>query len=110
MKRFKKPTPRLAHFMAQWREARGYTQIKMSELVGLSPPSISRIEKGITPYYQDVIEVYAEILGCTPADLISRPPSQDLHPPENLWTLWEGLREERRPQAVAILKALRDSG
>jgi hypothetical protein len=66
---------------------------------------VSRVENGITPYTQDVLETYARVLGCTVADLVSRPPSD----PEGLWAIWDRLRAEDRRRAVVILRALVDS-
>lgn len=88
--------------MRAWREARGISLDKMVELVGLSKPSLSRIENNITPYYQDVLEVYAEVLQCSTGDLLMRAPTA----PESLWEVWDKIREDSRPQALAVLRAL----
>jgi len=104
LKRFKKPTPRNRHYMREWRKSRGLTLDQMVGLIGLSKGSLSRIEAGLTPYYQDVIEVYADALGCTPCDLISRAPTD----PEGVLQVWNEIREDRKPEGIALLKVLRD--
>lgn len=71
--RFKKRGKLARTYIAQWREYRGYTKTRLAEEMGTSIATVSRIEAG-APYSQDFLEVAAEILGCTPADLISRDP------------------------------------
>jgi transcriptional regulator with XRE-family HTH domain len=103
-KRFKSGAPAQPHFLRYWREHRGLSQDQVADAIGISKASVSRVENGITPYTQDVLESYARVLECTVADLVSRPPSD----PEGLWAIWERLRAEDRPRAVAILRALAD--
>jgi transcriptional regulator with XRE-family HTH domain len=106
LKRYKKPTPRNRIYMREWRENRGLTMDQMEALIGLSKGSLSRIESGKTPYYQDVIEVYADTLGCTPADLISRSPTD----PEGVFQVWDEIRDDRKAEAIEVLKVLRGNG
>jgi transcriptional regulator with XRE-family HTH domain len=106
MKRFKKSGTPLPHYMRAWREARGISLDEMTRRIGLSKPSLSRIENGKTPYYQDVLEAYAEVLDCTPGDLLTRKPTD----PEELWAVWDTLREEAKPVGIRLLKALAANG
>jgi transcriptional regulator with XRE-family HTH domain len=103
-KRYKSRAPARRHFLRHWREHRGLSQDQVAEAIGISKASVSRVENGITPYTQDVLEAYARVLGCTVADLVSRPPSD----PEGLWAIWDRLRAEDRRRAVVILRALVD--
>ena len=103
-KRYKSGAPARRHFLRHWREDRGLSQDQVAEAIGISKASVSRVENGITPYTQDVLETYARVLGCTVADLVSRPPSD----PEGLWAIWDRLRAEDRRRAVIILRALVD--
>lgn len=61
-------------FLFEWRKSRGETLVSIALMVGLSKSQLSRIENGLQPYTQKVIEGYAEVLGCHPADLFSPPP------------------------------------
>ena len=97
-KRYKSGTPARNHFLRHWREHRGLSQDQVADAIGISKASVSRVENGITPYTQDVLEAYARVLDCTVADLVSRPPSD----PEGLWAIWERLRAEDRRRAVAL--------
>ena len=77
--RFKKNGPLDRTYLKQWREFRGLSQEALGEQMGkgTSGASVSRVENGETPYTQDWLEAAAEVLGCTPADLISRDPRDD---------------------------------
>jgi len=78
-----KPTrERGRHFFRAWREKVFPNQQDAVEALGWSQSKISRLENGDTPYNQDDLEVAAEAFGCTPADLITRPPGQETRSPE----------------------------
>lgn len=57
-------------FLKEWRVHRGYTQDRLAEMVGLSKPHISLLERGGRQYTQELLEAFAEALRCEPADLI----------------------------------------
>lgn len=57
-------------------------QAAAEEALGWSQSKVSRLESGATPYNQDDLEHAAEVFGCSPADLISRPPDQEPRSPE----------------------------
>jgi transcriptional regulator with XRE-family HTH domain len=75
---------RQPHYMRQWRQTYGVTLVEMVALLELcdkklaTKSQLSRVETGEREYTQDLLEAYAEILGCTPADLLSRPPKDPL--------------------------------
>lgn len=78
-----KPTrERGRHFFRAWREKVFPNQLDAVEALGWSQSKISRLENGDTPYNQDDLEVAAEKFGCTPADLITRPPGDAGNSPE----------------------------
>ncbi len=67
--------------MKQWRDAFGLTLEHLSAITrgqpgskGLSPSELSRMETGKKPWRQDILEAYANALGCTPMDLLTRKP------------------------------------
>lgn len=79
---------RQPHFMKAWREAHGWTLKQMATAINVkrgyqmaTVPSLSRIENGERQYTQDLLEAYAEVLGITPADLLSYAPRD----PEAVW-------------------------
>jgi len=99
-------TSKLRFYLKEWRKHRGYTQERLAEMIGSSKGHISDLERGERRYNQDNLEALAEALKCSPADLIMRDPSR----PETIWSLWDGLSESQKPQAVAVIEALSKTG
>lgn len=50
--------------------------------MGLTHGQLSKIERGLHPYSQNVLEVAALEYGCTVVDILSRPPSDADRMPE----------------------------
>ena len=98
------PKTHTANMIREWREHRGLTQERLAARIGISAPSLSRIERGDQPYSQPILEALADALGCEPAALIMRaPPNSQQY---ELWTVIQGMNEEDRARAAAVLKAL----
>jgi transcriptional regulator with XRE-family HTH domain len=93
-------------FFREWREYRGMTQERAAELLNIDRTSLSRIERGRQIYSEPVIEGMAEAYGCDARDLFTRNPND----PEGLWSVLETFPPEKRPEAIAVLKAMRDTG
>lgn len=115
MARKARPHPKPARrptFIRAWRKHRGLTLSQLADRlsveieVDISEGQLSRIERGETPYSQDILEALAAVLRCEPADLIMRDPTQ----PEGIWSLLDALKPLERQQAVEIIKALRWTG
>lgn len=70
------------HFFRAWREKVFPNQLDAADALGWSQSKISRLENGETPYNQDDLENAAEKFGCTPVDLITRPPGDADNSPE----------------------------
>ena len=106
-----KPTRR-ATFIRSWRKHRGLTLAQLADRldteleVAISEGQLSRIERGETPYSQDILEAIAAALRCEPADLLVRDPAT----PDAIWSLWDTLQPVERIQAVEIIKTLRRTG
>ncbi len=99
-------------FIRAWRKHRDLTLSKFAERLSvelemdISDGQLSRIERGQTPYSQDVLEAFAQVLRCEPADLIMRDPGQA----DGLWSLIDGLKPTERLQAIEVIKALQRTG
>ena len=93
-------------FLREWRKHRGYTQEQFAEMTGLSKPYVSQLERGERQFNQDLLELFAIHLRCTPADLLIRDPSD----PEGIWSLWDTLAPTERAQAVKVIKAIKGTG
>jgi transcriptional regulator with XRE-family HTH domain len=110
-----RPHPKPARrptFIRAWRKHRGLTLTQLADRlateleVDISEGQISRIERGETPYSQDILEAIAAALRCEPADLLVRDPTAT----DAIWSLWDTLKPVERIQAVEILKTLRRTG
>lgn len=94
------------HFIREWRLHRGLTQEQMAERVGIDKSYLSKIENGRKRYDQPFLEAASEVLGCEPADLIQRDPSQSAR----IWEIWDKLQPTQREQLVEIAQTLRKVG
>jgi transcriptional regulator with XRE-family HTH domain len=96
-----KPAHRLT-FIRQWRNKRGYSLDRLADMVPMDKSNLSKVERGILPYNQEMLERLAEALMTDPASLLMRDPtSQDA-----IWTIWENASEGEKQQIEAIAQAL----
>jgi transcriptional regulator with XRE-family HTH domain len=91
-------------FIRQWRQHRGLTLEALADLIGMTHASLSRLERGLQPYNQAVLEALARALKCTPTDLLDRNPSD----PEVPASIFDRLPPTRQRDAIRLLKALVD--
>lgn len=96
-------------FIAEWRKFRsGMTQealaARVEDLLGMSftTSTLSRIEKGVSPYNQRQLEAIASALGCQPADLLNRNPLVEDAP----WSLVDHLQKASPERQRAILRVV----
>lgn len=114
------------HFLRAWREHRDMTLEAVAERVALlseqreatmpddplktpgriTHASLSRIERGLQPYNQVLMELLAEIYQTDQSSLLNRDPSD----PEGIWSIWDQLKPVERAQVVEIAKALKRTG
>lgn len=93
-------------YLKEWRKHRGYTQDRLAEMTSISKPYLSQLETGKRQYTQDLLELFAEALGCSPADLIIRDPEDA----SGIWSIWDQLPAAQRVQLVEIGKTLKRTG
>lgn len=105
-KRFPPRKVRRRTFIRAWREYRNLTQDQLAERVGISKPQLSRIENGLQPYSQDLLEALAEHLQTDPASLLMRDPDDE----DAIWSLWDSAKPGVRAQIAAIAKTLTKTG
>lgn len=115
MPRKARPHPKPARrptYIRAWRKHRDLTLAQLADRlqveleVDISEGQLSRIERGETPYSQDILEALAQALRCEPADLIMRDPTQ----PDAIWSLIDTLKPGERAQAIAVIQALSRTG
>ncbi len=93
-------------YLREWRKHRGYTQDQLGEMTSLSKGYISQLEIGTRQYTQELLELFAENLRCSPADLIMRPPED----PSGIWSIWDDLSPVERRQVVEIARTIKKTG
>lgn len=71
-----------ASYIREWRESRNLKQEQLAETAGLSKGYMSDLERGKKPYNQRTLETLANILKCSPADLLAGPPGAGKSFPE----------------------------
>ena len=65
------PLPRLAP-IARLRILKGLTQEQLAAAAGIDRGELSRIERGIRPLSPPKMASIAQVLGCTPDELVAR--------------------------------------
>jgi transcriptional regulator with XRE-family HTH domain len=93
-------------FIRDWRKHRGLTLARLADRVGTTHATLSRIERGVQPYNQPLLEAVADALGTDPSSLLNRNP-QD---PDGIWTIWENAAPGVRRQIIEIAKTLLKTG
>lgn len=77
---------------------------RAGEAVEMSHAQLGRIERGLQPYNQELLEALAELYRTTPASLIMRDPTKE----DAMWSLWDqaetGQRQEIEKYAEFIVK------
>lgn len=96
------PKPQRAKtFLREWRNHKGFKLEPVAEELGMTHASLSRIERGLQPYNQDLLEAVSNLYGCSPADLLMRDPES-----AGIWSLWELAREGERKQIIELAKVI----
>lgn len=97
----KKPIHRPT-FIRQWRQHRGYSLDQLAERVPMDKGNLSKIERGLLPYNQELLERLAEALGTDPASLIMRNPTDAAA----VWSIWDHASPGDRAQIERVVTAL----
>lgn len=104
---FKKPKPR--YYFREWRKKRQLTQEELAERVGVTPPSISQLERGLQGFSDSTLEAVADALGCSPGDLLMRNPLDEDAP----WSIWDSVKQsppDTRRAIVAVVETMLKTG
>jgi transcriptional regulator with XRE-family HTH domain len=89
-------------FIRQWRQHRGKTLVQIAEQLHMTHGQLSRIERGLQPYNQELLEKLAELYRCDVVDLLIRNPAE----PESIWSIWDRARPGERQQITNVAGAL----
>lgn len=104
LKRPAKPPVWRPTFLRNWREFADATLEEMGEILGMDYSTLSKIERGQSPYSQKILEAYAARCRCTVTDLLSRRPDEA----KGIESIWPRLDETQKRRAIRLLDALAD--
>ena len=99
-----------AHYIKEWRSHRGLSLRKLADRMEskegeelISAMSLSRIERGIQPYSEPILEALSVALNTTPWALISVNPliEGDV---VDMFKYLRGMSQEQRQKALRLLK------
>lgn len=93
-------------FLRQWREKRQYTLEDVGEAIGISHAQLGRIERGLQPYNQKLLEALAEHYSTDVASLLMRDPTD----PDGIWSLWDRAKTGQREMIVDLAKTVLKTG
>lgn len=96
-----KPTHRVTN-IRKWRLYRGHSLDTLADLAHVDKGNLSKLERGILQYSQDLLERIAAALETDPASLIARDPEQG----DGLWSAWEAANDDMREQIERVVSAL----
>lgn len=96
-------------YIREWREYRGLSLRRLADRLELSGPdetishaSIGRIENGLQPYSQPILEAIAAALNVSVTDLLGVDPTKE----GEVVDLVRLISDKNRDQAIRVLKAL----
>lgn len=101
----KKGSSQPPHFIKEWRKHRGLTQEQLANRVNMSRNNVSKVESFNRPYTQQTLPLFADALGCDPADLLRAPPNPNR--PESEFEYYKRiLSENQLIQAVEMMRVM----
>lgn len=89
-------------FLREWRQHKGLTLEGVAPRAGTSHPNLSKIERGLVPYDQDLLEKLASIYGCDEVDLLVRDPAG----PIDIRSVMDRASPSVRAQIVRVAETL----
>lgn len=109
--RLKPDPPYKLTFIRQHRESQGLTLERLADRVGektggMSHATLSRIERGLQPWSQPVLEAIAEALGTDVVSLLIRDPKD----PDAIWSIWDQAKPAERKMIVDIARTIIKTG
>lgn len=94
------------NFIRAWRQAKHMSLERLAAQVPMDKGNLSKVERSLLPYNQEMLERLAEALGTEPASLLMRDPSD----PEGIWSIWDKAKPGTRRQIAEVAAALVRTG
>jgi transcriptional regulator with XRE-family HTH domain len=93
-------------FIRQWRQHKHLSLEALAARVPMDKGNLSKVERGLLPYNQEMLERLADALGTEPASLLMRDPTD----PEAIWSLWDRANPGTRRQIASVAETLIRTG
>ena len=94
-------------YLREWRRSKpGRTLDSVAAELHISQPQLGRIERGDSPYSQDLLEALAELYGCSVADLLMRNPTDA----DAIWSIWDNAKPGEKRLIAAAAQAIVKTG
>lgn len=106
--RLKRRPPFGVTFLREWRTYHNLKLVEVASSFGITHASLSRIERGLQPYNQELLEFLADRYRTDVASLLIRNPLLD--DSENIWSIWDQAKPGERKMIVDIAKTLVKTG
>lgn len=94
------------NYIREWRKHRHLSLEQLASRVPMDKGNLSRVERSLLPYNQEMLERLAEALMTDPASLLMRDPSQ----PEAIWSIWERASPGVKRQIESVAETLLRTG
>lgn len=97
---------RLGKNIARQRKKQGLTQAKLAEKISLEPESVSRFERGATLPSLQTLELLAEVLDSTIADLLAECPGCAYTEEQRIARFLKHVPNEKRGELLGLFERL----
>lgn len=94
------------NFIREWRKHRHLSLEQLAARVPMDKGNLSKVERSLLPYNQEMLERLAEALMTDPASLIMRDPTA----PEAIWSIWDRASPGVRRQIESVAETLLRTG
>jgi transcriptional regulator with XRE-family HTH domain len=94
------------NFIREWRQSKHMSLEQLAARVPMDKGNLSKVERSLLPYNQEMLERLAEALGTEPASLLMRDPTA----PEAIWSIWERANPGQRRQIESVAETLLRTG
>lgn len=92
-------------YLREWRKHKGMSLEQASAAVGISHTTLGRIERGLVPYNQDLIENLALLYGVDPAELLRTDPER-VDERDQVLNFWDRASVAEQRQIYRVVEAI----
>lgn len=94
------------NYIRQWRQHRRLSLEQLAARVPMDKGNLSKVERSLLPYNQEMLERLADALATEPASLLMRNPTD----PSPIWSLWDRAKPAVKRQIEEVAAALLRTG